>query len=38
MYTAAAANDRLMMYFIPVCGCVKYLVSDELEHCAQQPQ
>ena len=28
----------LMAYFLPVCGCVKYLVSDELEHCAQWPQ
>ena len=35
---ATAIDERLMKYFLPARGCVKYLVSDELEHCAQCPQ
>ncbi len=28
----------IMWCILPVGACVKYLVSDELEHCAQWPQ
>lgn len=27
-----------LLFFLPVCRCVKYSVSNQLEHCVQRPQ